>query len=84
MLRHRIYSAILIYTFLFSSIAFGQATKTAPAVYTAPKETIDRIREEGTGKKSQVMQTLSFMTDVLGARLTGSPAMKRANAWTRD
>ncbi|HLM00936.1 MAG TPA: M20/M25/M40 family metallo-hydrolase, partial [Pyrinomonadaceae bacterium] len=63
------------------------ANATAPAttvkIYSAPKETIDRIREEGT-KNSQVMQTLSYLTDVIGGRLTNSPNMKRANEWTRD
>jgi hypothetical protein len=34
--------------------------------------------------RSQVMQTLSYLSDVIGARLTGSPNMKRANNWTRD
>ncbi len=32
--------------------------------------------------KSQVMTTLEFLTDVIGPRLTGSPAMKLANDWT--
>ena len=32
--------------------------------------------------KSQVMTTLQFLTDVIGPRLTGSPAMKQANDWT--
>ena len=89
MLRHKFLSAILVYTFLFSGVAFGQTigagtsvAKTS-AVYTAPKETIDRIREEGL-KNSQVMKTLSYMTDVIGPRLTNSPGMKRANEWTRD
>ena len=84
MLRHKFISAVLIYTFLFSATVFGQATKTAPAVYTAPKATIERIRAEGMGENSQVMRTLSYLTDVIGGRLTGSPAMKRANEWTRD
>lgn len=44
---------------------------------------IERIREEGL-KRSQVMTTLSRLTDVIGPRLTGSPALKRANEWTRD
>src|SRR5437763_973178 len=44
---------------------------------------IFRIREEGL-KHSQVMQTLSYLTDVIGPRLTGSPNLKRANEWTRD
>src|ERR1044071_8629391 len=30
------------------------------------------------------MQILSYLSDVIGPRLTGSPAMKRANEWTRD
>ena len=34
--------------------------------------------------RSQVMQTLSYLSDVIGPRLTASPQMKRANEWTRD
>ncbi len=30
------------------------------------------------------MQHLSYLTDVIGGRLTNSPNMKRANEWTRD
>ena len=30
------------------------------------------------------METLGYLTDVIGPRLTGSPQMKRANDWTRD
>jgi hypothetical protein len=36
------------------------------------------------GKNSKVMDTLSYLTDVIGPRLTNSPQMKRANEWTRD
>ncbi len=46
-------------------------------------EIVERIKEE-EAKHSQVMATLSYMTDVIGPRLTGSPGMKRANEWTRD
>ncbi len=81
MLRRKILSVFLLYAFLLPTIAFGQAA--APAVYQAPKEVIDKIKDEGTNR-SQVMQTLSYLTDVIGARLTGSPQMKRANEWTRD
>jgi carboxypeptidase Q len=34
--------------------------------------------------RSQVMQTLSYLSDVIGPRLTASPGMKRSNEWTRD
>ena len=33
---------------------------------------------------AQVMATLSYLSDVIGPRLTGSPNLKRANEWTRD
>src|SRR6187455_2959141 len=81
MFRRKFISLFLVAAFLTPALTFGQAA--APAVYTAPKEAIDRIRDEGMNH-SQVMQTLSYMTDVIGARLTGSPNMKRANEWTRD
>ena len=43
---------------------------------------VERIKEEAE-KRSQVMATLSQLTDVIGPRLTGSPGLKRANDWTR-
>ena len=42
-----------------------------------------RIRDEGL-HRSQVMDTLYHLTDVIGPRLTGSPQLKAANDWTRD
>ena len=48
-----------------------------------PNDPIERIKDEGLNR-SQVMQTLSYLTDVIGPRLTNSPNMKRANEWTRD
>jgi carboxypeptidase Q len=50
---------------------------------TKSSDPIDRIKEEGL-ERSQVMATLSYLTDVIGPRLTGSPNLKRANEWTRD
>jgi Peptidase family M28 len=52
------------------------------------KETLDysmyqRIREEGL-KHSHVMEFASALMDGIGPRLTGSPNLERANAWTRD
>ena len=53
-----------------------------PSLIVAQSETdiYDRIREEGT-KNSQVMKTLSMLTDVYGPRLTGSPQLKAAGEW---
>lgn len=44
---------------------------------------VAKIRTEGL-EHSQLPDTLSYLTDVIGPRLTASPAMKRANEWTRD
>lgn len=46
-------------------------------------EMVTKIRHEGFDR-SQVMATLEHLTEVIGARVTGSPAMNEANAWTRD
>jgi hypothetical protein len=46
-------------------------------------EMVNRIRDEGFNR-SQVMETLRYLTDTIGPRLTGSPALKEANEWTRD
>lgn len=43
-------------------------------------EMVAAIREEGF-QRSQIIETLSYMTDVLGARLTNSSDMKRAQSW---
>jgi|HubBroStandDraft_4_1064222.scaffolds.fasta_scaffold00098_5 carboxypeptidase Q len=42
-----------------------------------------QIRQEGF-HNSKVMEIEGQLTDVIGPRLTGSPAMKRANDWTRE
>jgi hypothetical protein len=44
--------------------------------------TIDKIKEEGM-KHSRVMETLSYLTDVYGPRLTGSPNVKAAEEWAQ-
>src|SRR4051812_45979480 len=61
-----------------ASEARGKAESTKPAT-----DPIERIKDEGL-KRSQVMATLSYLTDVIGPRLTGSPELKRANEWTKE
>jgi carboxypeptidase Q len=56
----------------------AQAQQTPDA-----NDPVQRIKDEGMNR-SQVMQTLDYLTNVIGPRLTGSPSMKRANEWTRD
>ena len=78
----RRYSAIvLLLIFLASPATLLAQTQQAPA--PDPNDPIQRIKDEGMNR-SQVMQTLSYLSDVIGPRLTASPGMKRANEWTRD
>ena len=45
--------------------------------------TIARIKEEAQ-QRSQVLATFNTLTNVIGPRLTGSPAHKQAADWTRE
>ena len=90
---------VLLFALLISPAAtFAQQASTsrttaAPAAATSqqspqtpakdPNDPIERIKDEGMNR-SQVMQTLSYLSDVIGPRLTASPGMKRSNEWTRD
>jgi len=46
-------------------------------------DVMNKIRIEGF-TNSQVMDTLSYLTDEIGPRLTGSPNMRAANDWTAE
>ena len=63
----------------------GAAAQPGSAVDRWPvdREVVARIREEGL-QRSQLPGTFSYMTDVLGARLTNSQDMDRAQQWVID
>ena len=61
----------------------GPWTAPQPAVESLDLQVYDRIREEGL-LHSHVMEYGSALADDIGPRLTGSPNMAKANAWTRD
>jgi len=54
-----------------------------PAVETIDLGMYSRIREEGL-HHSHIMEYGSALADAIGPRLTGSPNLAKANAWTRD
>lgn len=56
---------------------------SAASVAQSAPSVLEAIRAEGM-ERSQVMQHLAYLTDVIGPRLTGSPSLRRANEWTRD
>ncbi|MDQ1524399.1 MAG: carboxypeptidase [Pyrinomonadaceae bacterium] len=90
MLRRKIAVALLLACSLLANslpAAVAQQPAAAPPAAAAqtpdPNDPIARIKDEGMNR-SQVMQTLSYLSDVIGPRLTNSPGMKRANEWSRD
>jgi hypothetical protein len=96
MLRRYAAVALLIISLVSPGALFAQQPAQTPAQIGAqpsqqrgpqapardPNDPIERIKDEGMNR-SQVMQTLNYLTDVIGPRLTNSPNMKRANDWTR-
>ena len=85
--------AVVIASSVGSLVGVAQAAEKKGEVpsYYGPQpstEAIDltmyaRIREEGL-KHSHVMQFGAALNEGIGPRLTGSPNMAKANAWTRD
>ena len=60
-----------IVTLSISSFAFAKADL----------EMANKIRQEGF-HNSHAMSTLQYLTDEIGPRLSGSPALREANDWT--
>ncbi len=54
-----------------------------PAQERVDEAVIARIKTESF-QHSKVMETLSWLSDVYGPRLTGSPGFKAASEWARD
>jgi carboxypeptidase Q len=68
----RLLAVLLI---LFPALALGEEPVNL--------EMVSRIRDEGF-RRSQAMEIVRHLSDEIGFRVTGSPAMKQANEWTRD
>src|SRR6267143_118582 len=83
MLRRYVAVGLLVLSLLIPCAALAQQPAPTPTPTPDPNDPIVRIKDEGMNR-SQVMNTLSYLSDVIGPRLTGSPNMKRANEWTRD
>jgi carboxypeptidase Q len=74
--------------FLVALVALVGMADASVLLAQAPQEkvdtqVIDKIKEEGL-KRSQVMETISFLTDVYGPRLTASPQTRAAAEWTKE
>ena len=77
---------------VFALSTAGAQQGVATAARTPPQLTVSvptnddlvaRMIDEGT-HRSHVAADLEYLLDVIGPRLTGSAAVRRANEWTRD
>ena len=70
-------------TALAAAVAAAIAVPVTAQLRDQPDlDSLDRLKEEATGN-SQVMETLSYLTDVNGPRLTNSPLMHQAADWAQ-
>ena len=83
MIRRQFAATLLLLALLAPFAAFGQQPGGQQQPAPDPNDPVVRIKDEGMNR-SQVMQTLSYLSDVIGPRLTASPGMKHANNWTRE
>lgn len=75
----KIKTLIIATTLLFSTNLQAQSIENP----TVNMEVVQKIIEEGT-ERSRIMEFASWLTDVIGPRLTNSPQMYRANEWTKE
>src|SRR5581483_11149994 len=81
MTKRKLALALLLITLTLAGFPlYAQQAQPAPQPPKNSNDPIERIKDEGLNR-SQVMQTLSYLTDVIGPRLTASPNLKRANEW---
>jgi hypothetical protein len=79
----RILTLSLAFVLLIQSAVFAQTTAPAKSIYVAPKADLDKIIDEGMNR-SQVMNHIGYLTDVIGPRLTNSPNQRRASNWAKE
>ena len=86
--RNRFLTFTLATAALIALLATGfQPSPAAAQTRASGAEELDyammgKIREEGLNR-SQVMDHISWLSDVYGPRLTGSPAIKQASEWAQ-
>jgi carboxypeptidase Q len=76
-------TALVSAPLLETTVAGQSAAAPASAGEPVDFDAIYRIKDEAVNR-SQVMETLSYLTDVHGPRLTNSPNMRSAATWAKQ
>src|SRR5258708_1479583 len=80
---HQMYMKRALVTSLTLAISLGPLVPAGLAQDKADLTAVYKIKDEGLNH-SQVMETLSYLTDVHGPRLSGSPGIRGAQQWAQD
>ncbi len=76
MFRKKNLALLVLTALMMPAVTLAQGAGTAP-------DPVARMIDEGMNR-SQVMPTIRYLSDVIGPRLTNSPAQRRANVWTKE
>ena len=68
---------------VFISVAVPMLLISASAQQLVADDVIEAIRDEGF-TRSQAMETVSWLSDVFGPRVTGTPAIEAAKDWAAE
>lgn len=82
-LRTGIVRTALLLTVAAPSLSYVQSDAKAEAEAPDPAKVVEAILAEGKDN-SQVWKTLTYISEEIGTRLTGSSGVERANVWARD
>jgi hypothetical protein len=79
----RLVPLVLLLTVLLAPVT-ADARPTAPAPAGTDAVAMDKKIIDEAKNGSEIMANLTYLSDTIGCRLTGSPALKRANDWAAD
>ena len=74
---------LLLAAFFFNPLSRNSTNASSRQAAAPANDDAARIKDEAVNH-SQLMDTLSYLTEVIGPRLTNSPNYRRAATWTRD
>src|SRR5262245_14973109 len=72
-----------VFVSVLAAAIVSSAVPSAQNPETVDKMMVEKIRREGL-ERSQVYAMFGHLVDVVGPRLTGTPAFKTAADWSRD
>ena len=81
--RRAALSALVVALILVSTLTSAPVVGAGQSAESVDLDAIFKIKEEGF-QRSEVMEVMSWLTDVHGPRLTGSPGLQRAADWAGE